>query len=312
MKQDADNDELLIQYLLGEFSDVEQQEVEQRYMSDPAFYEQLLAVEDDLIDAYVEGELSQSRRSRFEKHFLVSPDRRARVGIGKAWISYLSRENEMVRPVRKRPWAAFLRFETWPPALRVAAAVLVIMGGMLLIVETLRLRNRIEQAESQTAELERSQHELRQAMEEERRHSQELSAQLDREREERDRQTATQITTKETPSGIISLILTPGLVRGGGDVKRLIITAETRQVRVQVSFRQGEYESFSVVIRTVEGRAIWSKSGLKSQSKGPSKVVIFQAPPGVFATGDYILTLSGINGAAAEVISECFFTVSKM
>lgn len=315
MTQAEDNDELLIQYLLGELSEEEQEGIEQRYIGDPEFYEQLLAVEDDLIDAYAHGELSQSRRVSFEDYFLRSPERQARVGFAKAWMAYVSRQSKAARAAPeslRRRFFGFLRFESWPVALRVAAAVIVILAGAWLTAETLRLRNRVEQAESQRATLERHQRELQQQMDEERRHSQELSAELEREREARDRQTTGQLTTEQSPPGIISLILTPGLVRGTGVAKRLIITPEAGQVRLQVSFGQGGYESYGVVIRTVEGRAIWSKSGVKAQSKGPGNVVVFQAPAGVFATDDYILTLSGLNGAGpAEDLSEYFFSVSK-
>jgi len=316
LTQAEDNDELLIQYLLGELSEEEQEGVERRYISDPEFYEQLLAVEDDLIDAYAEGELSQSRRTGFESHFLGSTEGQARVVFAKAWLAYAARQSKAARaapePLWRRPFFGFLRFESWPVALRVAAAVVVILAGAWLIAETLRLRNRVEQAELQRAELERNQRQLEQQMDEERRRSQELSTQLERERNARELQTVPQLTTEPLPPGIISLILTPGIVRGTGDAKRLIITPEARQVRLQVSFGQGDYESYGVVIRTVEGRAIWSKSGLKAQSKGSGKVVVFQAPAGVFATEDYILTLSGQNGAGpSEDLSEYFFSVSK-
>jgi len=316
LTQAEDNDELLVQYLLGELSEEEQEGVEQRYISDREFYETLLAVEDDLIDAYTHGELSQSRRTGFEEHFLRSPERQARVGFAKAWLAYVLRQSKAARaapePRRRRPFFGFLRFASWPVALRVAAAVLVILAGVWLVAETLRLRNRVEQAELQRAEIERNQRQLEQQMDEERRRSQELSTQLEHERNSRDLQTTTELSTEQLPPGIISLILTPGLVRGTGDAKRLIITPEVRQVRLQVKFARGDYESYGVVIRTVEGRAIWSKSGLKAKSKGPGKVVTFQAPAGMFATEDYILTLSGLNGAGlAEDLFEYPFSVSK-
>lgn len=314
LTQAEDNDELLTQYLLGELSETEQEGVEQRYISDPEFCEQLLAVEDDLIDAYAQGELAQSRKKSFESHFLRSPNRRARVGFAKTWMAYVARQNEAALPTperTRRSLFGFFRFESWPPALRAAAVVLVILGGAWLVAETLRLRNRIDQAESERAALEMNQRELQQKVDEERRHSQELSAQLEREREARDRQTAAQRTTDQTP-GIVSLFLTPGRVRGAGGANRLVIPSGTRQVSLLVTFKQGDYESYGVVIKTVEGRAIWSKAGLKAHSAGPAKVVTIPAPADVFATEDYILTLSGVSGAgAAEVISEYFFSVSK-
>ena len=37
LKQFAENDELLVRYLLGELSEEEQERIEQRYISDPIF-----------------------------------------------------------------------------------------------------------------------------------------------------------------------------------------------------------------------------------------------------------------------------------
>ncbi|MEK6286537.1 MAG: hypothetical protein AABO57_12415 [Acidobacteriota bacterium] len=316
MKQADDNDELLVQYLLGELGEEGQEAVEKRYISDPEFYEQLLVVEDDLIDAYTRGELRQSRRKNFENHFLCSPDRRARVGFADAWTAYLGRQSEAgavaQRPSRPRSLLESLRIGHWPATLRVAAAILVLLVGASLIAETIRLRNRVNQAESQRATLEEEQRALEQQMEAERRHSQELSSQLERERNARDQQTTNQTNPDQTASGIISLVLTPGLVRGTAAAKRLVIPLDARLVTLQINVRGNDYKSYRAVIRTVEGREVWSKSDLKAQPKGNGRVVVLRLPPSALATEDYILTLSGVDVAgAAEVIDEYSFSASK-
>ena len=313
LRQAADIDELLIQYLLGELSEEEQEGVEQRFISDPEFYKQLLTVEDDLIDAYTEGELSQSRRTSFENHFLRSPDRHARVGFAKAFMVYVSRKADATRPItesaRRRPLFGFLRFESWPVPLRVAAVVLVILAGAWLATESLRLRNRVQQGELQRAALERKQRELEQQMDEERRHSQELSAQLERERNERDQQTPGQTVPDQVRSGIVSFLLTPGLVRGTGEAQKRIIPPGAGQVSLQLNFKEGDYESYVVVISTVVGREVWRKAGLKPQSRNGGKFVVVQVPAGVFATDDYIVTLSGTG--STEKVAQYFFSAAR-
>jgi cell division protein FtsL len=309
LKDVVDNDDLLIQYLLGELSEEQQEAIEQRYISDPEMYEQLLSVEDDLIDAYADGVLSASRRASFENHFLRSPERQARLGFAKAWIAYVSRQSKSARavaPVPRRSFLDFLRFETWPVFLRATAAVLVLLAAAFLIAEILRLRNQIEQAESQRATLEKSQRELQRQIDEERRHSEELSSQLEHERVPQTN------VPPQSPPGIISLILTPGLVRGAGDARRLIIPPEARRVRLRAIFGRGDYDTYEVVIKTVGGAAIWRKSGLKAQSGSSGKVLVIQAPAELFITEDYILTLNGLTaGGPAENIAEYSFSVSK-
>lgn len=315
MKQVDNNDELLVQYLLGELGEEEQEAVERRYISDHEFYEQLLVVEDDLIDAYTGGELPQSRRKNFENNFLCSPDRRARVGFAEAWAVYVSRQPEaeavVQRRSRPRSLVESLRIAHWPTALRVAAAILVVVVGASLIAETFRLRNRVNQAESQRATLEEEQLALEQQIEAERRHSQELSAQLERERNARDQQTANQNNPDQTASGIISLVLSPGLVRASAAAKRLVIPPDARLVTLQINVRGDDYKSYRAVIRTVEGREVWSKSELKAQPKGAGKVIFLRLPASVLATEDYILTLSGVDAAGAAIIDEYSFSATK-
>jgi hypothetical protein len=78
-------DELIVQYLLGGSSaDVELCEndartIETQYLTDPQFFEHILAIEDDLIQSYANGELSPEDRSRFEQRYLDNPKIMARV-----------------------------------------------------------------------------------------------------------------------------------------------------------------------------------------------------------------------------------------
>src|SRR5215207_4236036 len=61
-------------YLLGELSEQQREQVEQRLLSDDDLYQQLLLAEDDLIDEYISGELSDQERSKFSARFLRVPE----------------------------------------------------------------------------------------------------------------------------------------------------------------------------------------------------------------------------------------------
>ena len=72
--------EWMVQYLLGELQDEEElARFEQRLLADEKLYEELLIAEDELMEAYLCGELSAADKARFEEHFLASPRRRERV-----------------------------------------------------------------------------------------------------------------------------------------------------------------------------------------------------------------------------------------
>jgi hypothetical protein len=83
-----ESDELLIRYHLGELSPDERDAVEARYFADDLFHEQVLAVEEELIDSYLRGELSTGQRTHFEGWFLQIGERREKLEFARALAGY--------------------------------------------------------------------------------------------------------------------------------------------------------------------------------------------------------------------------------
>ena len=141
-----------IRYLLGLCSQAERERIESEYFQDEAAFEKMLTAEDDLIDAYARGELTNEERQRFEKHFLTSLHGRDRVQFARAFAGTASG----AQPFAPRSHAALLEsFKTlggWHGALRIvtitAVIVLVVVLSWLLI-ERRRMNNelRAEHAE---------------------------------------------------------------------------------------------------------------------------------------------------------------------
>lgn len=306
MKDVADNDELLTRYLLGDLGGEEQEEVEQRYISDPAFYEQLLAVEDELIDSYAEGALSQKQRASFESHFMRSPERQTRVGFAEAWMTYLSRRSTAVAvpaAKEKKPLFEFLSPAAWPLALRVAAAALLLIVGGWLSVEVVRLRSQIQQAELQRAALQKEKEDLERQIDEERNRSLELTAQLDQQTTRKSDQ------PNQIGHDIVSFFLTPGLVRGTGDAKRNIIPTDAKQVNLELGFNDNQYERYDVVITSVGGPEIWRKDAGKPQSRPGGKSMRVQVPAALFKTNDYIVNVIGTD--SSDKVARYVFSVVR-
>lgn len=75
---------VLTQYLLGELSTADRENIEKQYFVNQEVWEALNEAEDDLIDSYVYGRLSPHEREQFERHFLTFPQKRKRVELVKA------------------------------------------------------------------------------------------------------------------------------------------------------------------------------------------------------------------------------------
>ena len=71
--------ERLEDYLLGLVSEAEAERLDELSIADEEFAWRLRAAEDDLVDAYVRGDLPAPTRTRFEEYYLASPRHQERV-----------------------------------------------------------------------------------------------------------------------------------------------------------------------------------------------------------------------------------------
>ncbi|MDT5261135.1 MAG: hypothetical protein QOC61_139, partial [Acidobacteriota bacterium] len=129
------DEELIVRYLLGEAGEDESRRVEEWYFRDDDSLEELEAAENELIDAYVAGELTPERRTRFESLFLRSEARRRRVENARALRAALinpaptnAHTAPTETPARLRPRTA-RRVPLWLP---LAACILLCLAAALL------------------------------------------------------------------------------------------------------------------------------------------------------------------------------------
>jgi anti-sigma-K factor RskA len=133
------------QYLLGNLSKDIQQQVEERLLVEDSFFEELLFSEEELMDDYINGELSADDRLKFEQHFLSTPERQQKLRFALALSRYASHaaenadpesaEAHRIVPPDKPSWAERFRafWSGQTPAFRAAVALslLAIIAGTL-------------------------------------------------------------------------------------------------------------------------------------------------------------------------------------
>ncbi len=130
-------DEILMRrYFLGDLPLEERVRLEDRYLLDVALFEGLLAAENDLIDAYVRGELTEAERQQFEMEYLKSPEGHERLDFARALNQVSVLANEAV-PARKnslwkRMWAA-LSIRQGIPQWALATAVVVTVACRVVV-----------------------------------------------------------------------------------------------------------------------------------------------------------------------------------
>lgn len=326
MSIDINNEELISRYLLGELPEDEQVEIEDRAFSDKDYLASITAVENDLIDEYVRGELSTADRQRFETRFLASAERRKRVEFATALRTVVSEspipEKKLVPNIPRWSWrdSLYAFINGLNPAARlalVAATILLIVGAAWLFAETLRLRRQVNQLQAQK----QSGQDLQQTLDAERKRNEELNARLNQEKQQREQTdeslrqlTETPEATKSAPPPVLaSLTLLPGLSRGGGQKPGLDLSNDVSLVRLQIGIDPEEqYKSFAVELRTVAGRQVWNRENLAARTRRGTRAVGLTLPATVLKSGEYELRLRGLTeGGGSEDVGFYYFNVRK-
>jgi len=304
-------DELLVRYLLGQLNETDAERIERDYFNDDEFYERLQAVEAELIDAYLRGKLRAEERGQFEKYFLQDAELRERVEFARDWWTLVSKTPSATQPMeetaRRAGWFDFLHIGKRAALIPLAAAALLALGA-LLATQTVRLNKQIERMGAEQSAREKTERQLQQQVDAERRRNEQLLAELESERNKRENQSA---PTSSLPV-IFSFILSPGLSRDAGDARRLAIPPEATQIRLYAIFKADGYQSYRAELQTVEGRVIWSQRGLTATTRRQEKVVVVTLPARRLKDDDYILILKGV-ALAGELsdVSEYSFRVIR-
>src|SRR5215469_4441925 len=123
----ADNDDrLLTRYLLGGLDDNEAERLDELSIADDEFASRLQVAEDDLVDAYVHGELGGETLEQFRSFYLSSARRREKVQFAEA----LFRATDLRLAATRRE-----RSRTWLPEWAFAAACLLLAAGGFLLYQ---------------------------------------------------------------------------------------------------------------------------------------------------------------------------------
>ena len=326
MEQNYDHENTCERYLLGELSEQEQTQLEEEYFANDALFERFLAVKDDLIDAYARGELAADKRRRFEKHFLASRPRQERVEEAKGFIRAVSahptvaaQDHDVVTaPTQNMWWQQLLSFTTlrplvWRGAL-VAILVIAVGGSWVLVRRFQDQRFQREQPQNQEAADRRREEERKAAMT-----SSVAGVELTRKPTVTPSPDSTphpKSANKQPllpmPAQVASLFLTPFSPRDATASNSLLLHPQTRTVRLQLAFTGDEYRRYDAVLRTLDGKQVFSRRGLRVTPGTTGRSVTIALQPAMFDRQDYIITLHGLTADdKLEAIGDYYFRVER-
>ena len=319
-KHDYDEQRLLTRYLLGALTEEEAEPLDERSLVDEEFALRLDALEHDLVDAFVRGELSGDALERFEHFYLSSPKRAEKVEFAKALLRLeeksASRVAEqspaMAEPGIKAeqkvsgrsPWR-WLTAPRWGLQWAFAAAALLMFFATgYLFVANERLRKQGAETQEQQASLNHR--------------AQELEKELTNQRSANDKMLKELESLREYLSEprVLKTIafLFPAPTRGLSRIPTVSVPSGTDWVILRLQLESDDFPTYQAALKdSATNQILWKAAKLRPKSEGESKTVSVRVPAGLLTSQTYILELAGTpaQGGAELVTSYAFKVVQK-
>lgn len=142
MREEAVTDELLRQYLLGNVDDEERLRIERLFITDPVSRERLLAIEEDLIEDYLEDSLTKADRERFLSQFAQTPEQQQKLRITKSIKDWAVREGLVTQTGPATIWSRLRTRLSLKPLVVIPIAVTIVIA---IVVAAVWLQGKREQ-----------------------------------------------------------------------------------------------------------------------------------------------------------------------
>jgi hypothetical protein len=299
-------------YVLGDLEEGLRVELEELLITDPEAFEMLGAIEDELIEEYLDETSLPEERRRLEQRLLSSPQGMSRLRFARALKTRASaRRIRPPAPVpRARGW--FARPGEWQGAwLGLAAALAISLLGNAWLAS--RYRRQAQNAADSSAPVPSgpvvsSAPPLAQTGAE-REHA---AARLEAEQRERAKAEARLALLEQklrSPAPrIATFALAAGLLRGEGSLPRVTVPADAVLVGLRLELSGDDYPRYRAALLDANGDEIWTASKLKAEGKPGS--VILLLPIALLPRGDYQVKLSGVSqGGEPEAVGTYAFRV---
>lgn len=303
--------EVLARYVLGELPQEEAERLDERTVTDEEFSWQVAAIENDLVDAYLRGELSRPQLARFKSYYLASPKRRQKVSLAEAMRKAESKPlaapakastaahkvSEPASSDKHSFWSLFtmlgLRLQ-WGFA--TAALAMALVAGSLL-VEVNHLKTQMTGTEAERAALDKRQQETEKQLNDQRTANAQTQSELEHLRNE---------TPKSDTTNLIAVLLMPQ-TRGVGQPVAISVPAGSSAIPVRLELESVAYPVYQVTLKDpASDGGLWHSPKLKVAAKGKSKLLSISLPAPLLKQQTYILEVAGIPAKGAPSMIDAY------
>lgn len=281
MKKETVSDALLRAFLLGNIADDERERIENLFLTDSQERERILSAEQDLIEDYLEDNLTPEDKQKFIGLYAQTPEQQQKLKISKSIKDWAIRETAALPQATGTTVSIWNRLRAWS-WLKPVFVIPVAVATMIAIVVAVVWLNSRERTRRHLA----IQQEL---------------AQLN-----------TPASLRETLPGTVSRGLSPGAVRGAEQQTEIKKSADVRFVELHLSWVQNQrYPSYQAEIKRVGNDESFTIPNLQGGTDR-AYAVRLRVLASQLDQGQYQIRLSGINSdGTSGIAEEYFFTVTE-
>jgi hypothetical protein len=338
------------QYLLDELTPQARERLEERLLVEDDLFAQLLMLEEEqeeeLIDQYVDGEMSAPEREKFERIFLITPERQEKLNLVKdlkAHATALLRSREKGDD-KKRPgrtwfpsFLAFFHFQNPLAGFALSLALpLALLGGAWFFYESRRLESEVSRLKAaqegtppdtavrdlqeQLARLSARNDELESRL----RASNDARIKLDQQmaslksqgQSARERIVKVPTTPRQTP--LLSLVLPLISSRSveAGRARELPLPSAGARVELRLDLdviEPDDYKNYQLVLKKRDGTTVWRDKAPRVSRGGSGNHIVANPPARLLLSGEqYLVELSASEaGGSRSVVGIYNFRVAN-
>jgi hypothetical protein len=316
------DDKTLREYLFASLPLDETERLDELSVVDDDFAARLDAVENELVDAYVQGELSGETLEKFRTQYMSSARRREKVKFAQSLHSFTGGtlpagsgvvsakpESDPLSP-RSSSWWGLAAFPRWA----FAGAMAMLLAISFLSVDNMRLRGRISQARADRELLQQREHDLQARLDGEQASDTNTANEL-----AQVRQSLALLEQKSAPGrpvtlplSVVAFVLSPQL-RGAAQIADLSLPPGTTSVDLHLELESNEFPQYRVALKSLKtDQVLWHSGKLKAETKGQGSTLSIRVPANLLKQGSYLLELTGTPSTGdAEFVSSYVFRVGS-
>lgn len=272
------SEQLAIRYLLGSLSDEESEHLDELSVTDNDFAQLLDNVENDLVDQYARGELTNDTLEKFKTYYLSSSKRIEKVKFAQDFGKIINK-TAPAKIFHLKPRRLSMQ---WGFA---AAALLLLLTVGYLIFENYSLRNEVLRAKAEQSMLKKREQELQRQLEQQRSVDTEKANELASVRE-RLKQLEQQLEGNEQRKvPLLAFNLTPQM--RGIKIPKFTLPRETESVEFTLALESNEYREYQAALKNPStDEVLWRSNKVKANQIDTVKIIL---PANLLKTQNYLL-----------------------